>query len=191
MYLSSKITCYARYELIRPLWFTFRLSFLLPYSTASFRIKYNPRKYVSAFMEYKYGNTTLSSSHKIKFQVEVKPHNSLTLRTRLEASAVGGEKGLLMYQDVAVRFSGRWSLICRITSFDIESYAARINCYENDVLYNFSAPAYYGRGFSSFFVATYKPIRILSLSLKTHYLYRIDNASDKLGVTVQLRFRWS
>jgi hypothetical protein len=41
--------------------------------------------------------------------------------------------------------------------FETDSYASRIYAFENDVLYAFSSPAYYGKGWGFYFIVNYKP----------------------------------
>jgi hypothetical protein len=44
----------------------------------------------------------------------------------------------------------------RIAWFNTESYNSRIYAYENDLLYMFSIPAYFGRGFRTYLNLKYK-----------------------------------
>ena len=78
--------------------------------------------------------------------------STLQLRSRVELSDYyrdkqDNETGFLAYQDVIIRpKAGWWRLTLRYALFDTESYDARIYAYENDVLYAYSIPAYFGRG---------------------------------------------
>ncbi len=48
------------------------------------------------------------------------------------------------------------NLSARFAWFNTPSYSTRIYAYENDLLYTFSIPAYYGKGFRLYLNVTYK-----------------------------------
>lgn len=81
----------------------------------------------------------------------LKAGENLEWRSRMDAgfSKFDGrnEKGISAFQDLIYQ-SKRIpvTLTTRFAVFDTESYNIRFYAYENDLLYNFSIPAYYGRG---------------------------------------------
>ncbi len=61
------------------------------------------------------------------------------------------EFGWLIYQDLRYTLSVLpLSFTIRYAFFDTESYASRIYAYEHDVLYAFSVPAYYSKGYRTY-----------------------------------------
>jgi hypothetical protein len=92
------------------------------------------------------------------------------LRSRVEFSQYRDHEtnyGFMMYQDIV------WSpnfapirLQARFAIFDASNYDTRFYAYENDVLYAFSVPAYYGRGTRYYLNFSYKINRNVSLWLR-------------------------
>lgn len=75
----------------------------------------------------------------------------IDLRTRIEISnfnVVGSQStGVLLYQDFIYKPKAiPLKVQLRLAIFDTPDYDTRIYAYENDVLYSFTVPAYYGRG---------------------------------------------
>ncbi len=96
-------------------------------------------------------------------------HKSFELRTRLDWGVFddgSGEslRGMAIYQDVLFRPTGfpLW-FTARYALFDTDGYAVRFYAYENNLLYQFSIPAYYETGYRFYFNVRYKPIRALTL----------------------------
>lgn len=96
---------------------------------------------------------------------------ALRTRARLErvyASEPAGspESGWLLYQDVrwqprpSIRLDARWSY------FDTDGYSARVYALENDLLYTFSAPAFFGRGGRAYVLARLEPLPHLMVQFK-------------------------
>ena len=82
-----------------------------------------------------------------------KLNSTFTLRSRVEIvwfdkKGPEPEQGFLMYADVLYkpmlkRFSGNM----RLQYFETDSYDSRLYAYENDVLYSFSIPVFYDKGY--------------------------------------------
>ena len=91
---------------------------------------------------------------RIRFHVQLKPLEYLTLKTRVESSLYSGlekENGLLIFQDIGLEPNNiPLKSIFRIAWFSTDGYNSRIYAYENDLLYTFSIPAYYGKGFRTY-----------------------------------------
>ena len=87
---------------------------------------------------------------------------SIMMKNRVEAifyhpRLKDNSNGFLIYQDVLYR-PARFplNLSFRYALFSTESWDSRIYAYEQDVLYAFSVPAYYGNGQRVYFVARYQ-----------------------------------
>lgn len=113
-----------------------------------------------------------SGLSRVRFHVSYLISSSLEFRNRLELSEYrregsSSETGFLLYQDILFR-PGKLplSMAFRYAVFDTDTYNARIYAYENDVLYAFSIPAYYDRGFRSYLLLQYSPGRSFDLWLR-------------------------
>ena len=72
--------------------------------------------------------------------------------------------GFFICQDVAYKPENQpFSLTFRYAVFDTEDYDARVYAYENDVLYTFSAPAFYGKGMRVYLLGKWRPLPFLTL----------------------------
>lgn len=86
-------------------------------------------------------------------QVSYRISPSVTLRNRVEMSwfnkgGIGGEEGFLTWFDALFKPALRhWSGNARLQYFETGGYDSRLYTYEDDVLYNFSIPAFYDKGF--------------------------------------------
>lgn len=93
------------------------------------------------------------------------------------------EKGYLIHQDL-IYTSGKekFNFQFRLAYFDTDSYNTRIYSYENNVLYGYSFPAYFERGFRTYLNLNWKLHRILTFYLKTGFTYYPD--ADHIGSSV-------
>ncbi len=88
---------------------------------------------------------------KLRFHIQYKPSETITLKTRFEHAFYKGvdkENGFVIFQDI--QFAPEkipLNISARVAWFNTDSYKSRIYAYENDLLYTFSIPAYYGIGF--------------------------------------------
>ncbi len=90
-----------------------------------------------------------------------KLNSNLELRNRIEFSWVnspsGTSTGLLIYQDILFRsLNSPLSFTGRLALFDTDDFLSRIYAYENDLLYNFSIPAYFNEGIRYYFNVRYR-----------------------------------
>ncbi len=75
--------------------------------------------------------------------------------------------GTAIYQDLIFKPSSiPFNFSSRIAFFDTESYAIRFYNYENNLIGNFSIPAYFGKGMRYYFNARYKGIRNVTLEAR-------------------------
>ncbi len=95
---------------------------------------------------------------RIHFQYDLS--EIITLKLRAEHAFYKGkdtENGYLVFYDIQLSpLNFPISFTSRIAWFDTQSYNSRIYAYENDLLYTFSIPAYYGKGFRTYLNLKYK-----------------------------------
>jgi hypothetical protein len=78
-------------------------------------------------------------------------NRQLSLRGRTEitwfANQSDREEGFLVYTETAFAPSAKWNSNLRLQYFETGGYDSRIYAYESDVLYGFSIPAFFDKGF--------------------------------------------
>ena len=125
------------------------------------------------------------SRHRVRVQWTNEPFPLLKLKTEVSAvfnrsDGAKWNKGVLMYQDVVVRFpKPQLSLYLRVAYFDTDTYDERLYAYENDVYYAFTIGSYYYQGMKAYLMVRYK-FRDFSLWVRfgrTRYLNRTDISS--------------
>lgn len=175
--------------------FSNKLEFYLRYKNEEKEQKFSP--------EERYINLP-EKIQRIRFHVQLKPMESITLKTRIENnfySAIENEKGLLIFQDIG--FTPNKIPIkttFRIAWFSTDSYNSRIYAYENDLLYTFSIPAYYGKGYRTFLNLNYKITKTIDLWFKianTHWTdrntissgYNTISGNNKTELKFQIRLK--
>src|SRR5690606_2902362 len=95
------------------------------------------------------------------------------------------EKGYLIYQDVIYKaLNSPLTFSFRYAFFDAESFDARLYAYENDVLYFFSIPAFFGRGTRAYITAKYTVSRKVDVWLRLSQTYYYDR--DEIGSGLDL-----
>jgi hypothetical protein len=108
-----------------------------------------------------------------RWQFSYNVNKALTLRTRLSLGTarpdpnLPRETGVLLYQDILYRPIGfPLSFTGRLALYDTDSYNVRFYAFENDLLYTFSIPAYFGRGSRYYLNLRYKGIRNLTMEFR-------------------------
>ena len=134
----------------------------------------------------------LNHSIQIGNQVEIKEYHKTN---------IGKKRGFMAYQDM-IWNKPSWRLggNVRLAYFNAESYESRLFTYERDVLYGFSFPSYFRKGFRGYVNQKLKPIKGLDIWLRyalTHYLGEdkigsgLDQISGKIKSDVKLQVRYS
>jgi hypothetical protein len=93
------------------------------------------------------------------------------------------------------------SLNARLAIFKTNSYNSRIYAYENDVLYSFSIPAYYGNGLRYYLTLRYSATRNIDFWVRFSQTQMFDsntigtgldmiNAKHKSEIKLQMRLRF-
>ena len=200
----KRITLYSTVDISKNQWFSVNKSVLYPSTSAGIRVKYEINRLCNLYIHYIYNagykknsfenehiaGSTFSLRNKVRLHFECKPFDYLTLRSRLEYLFTDNERGCLLYNDIAFRFSSGLLLISRVTCYDTDSYDSRLYSYENDVLYGFSIPAYYGYGYSFFILCKYNFLRHYTFWIKIGYERSYDRDKNSLTVTSQIRVKF-
>jgi hypothetical protein len=130
-----------------------------------FKHEIKPQNINGQFIDYPVNVTRWNFRYHISFQIS---HN-LTLKDRIEFSYYKKQKierGFMAYQDISYRPNNLpLTINFRYAVFDAP-YDARIYAYESDVLYAFSVPAYFYRGFRTYITAKYDFNKHFSMWLK-------------------------
>ena len=108
----------------------------------------------------------------------------------------------MLYQDVKYKpLFGKLTFSSRYVLFNTPTYDSRIYAYENDVLYGYSIPSYYGKGSKIYVVAKSNIFRNLDAWLRIAHTKFTDREVLKSGwdeidgnkmteVKVQLRYKF-
>lgn len=147
------------------------------------------------------------TKHGIRFHVDYQVSKNVKLRGRIEFVDLTTrytrqhESGFLVYQDVRLQKSERWSFNFRVVFFRTDSFDAGIAEYENDLPGVLSVPILYGKGTKWYVVARYSMFETLDISLKYSDLIRDDvkrigsgldelptNRDNRIGAQVDFRF---
>ncbi len=125
------------------------------------------------------------------------------IKSRIEFSTyskVSAENGMVILQDFDFKpLNKAFALNGRLAYFSTDGYNSRLYAYENDLLYSFSVPALYNKGFRCYFNYRKDLNERLSFWLKlaaTHQLKSIDDNGETVGaatkteVKIQLRYQF-
>lgn len=138
-------------------------------------------------------------------QVSYKVSTALTLRNRIELlwydnKEANAEKGFLTFLDFLYKpLLTPYSAVLRLQYFETDSYDSRIYAYENDVLYSYSIPAFYDKGFRYYFTLNYDLGKRISFWLRwAQTIYRdktavgsgLDEIKGNKKSEIKLQGRW-
>lgn len=138
-------------------------------------------------------------------QTSFKINTAITVRNRVELlwynkKGANNENGFLTFFDIHYKpllrpFSG----VLRLQYFETDAYNSRIYAYENDVLYSFSIPAFYDKGFRYYLNLNYdinKKIALWARWAQTIYKNResvgsgLDEISENQKSEMKIQLRW-
>jgi hypothetical protein len=129
----------------------------------------NEEKEVKFIQNERYVNLP-EQTQKLRFHFYYKYSEQIILKTRLEQVLYKGlekENGLMIFQDVQyIPTKIPINISARIAWFSTDSYNSRVYAYENDLLYTFSIPAYYGNGLRTYLNLKYKIAKNVDLWFK-------------------------
>lgn len=153
-------------------------------------------------------SSTITGKRKdnFRFHINYKEGENWSFANRFEKTFINldaqKESGFMFYQDVKYKpLFGKFTFTSRYVLFNTPSYESRIYAYENDVLYGYSIPAYYGKGSKFYLVAKYSLIRNVDIWLRIAHTYYTDKDVVKSGweeiegnkmteIKLQLRYKF-
>lgn len=147
------------------------------------RLTYVIRRKLTAIVEFRQKNREINFPNndtaldflvdtrltQARFHIAHQVGKALELRTRLDVGSFDDgsgklQTGMSVFQDILYRPMGfPLSFTTRFALFDTDGYAVRFYAFENNLLYNFSIPAYYNRGSRFYFNVRYRPVRALTI----------------------------
>lgn len=140
-----------------------------------FYIRYKNEEKEKKFIENERYVNLPERLQKTRFHIQYKPWENITLKTRVEHAFYKGlekENGFVIFQDI--QFATKeipLNISARVAYFNTDSYKSRIYAYENDLLYTFSIPAYYGKGFRTYLNLKYK------INEKLDFWFKVANTA--------------
>ncbi len=120
------------------------------------------------------------------------------LRNRIEISQFTDGSpdesfGFMLYQDINYKSTNqRFGSNTRLAIFNTDSFSSAIYAYENDVLYAFSIPAYFGQGIRFYQLINYEVTEKIKLWIRYSLSYYPNDemiGSTKSEVKVQVRIK--
>lgn len=161
--ISKKITALCYVDVWRHPWLSYQINLPVSGSEHSIRVTYTEKRKYLLYLQFVRRNTEeplqiesnkwIFANQKMtaRFHFEGKINPSITWRTRAEINKLktyyGVKSGSMIYSDFLYKpIESQYSCNVRFVLFDIPDYANRIYAYENDLLYQFSIPAYSGKG---------------------------------------------
>ncbi len=146
-----------------------------PTNKTGFYIRFkNEEKQAKIIQEERYVNVPVRNQ-KIRVHFNQQLNEKIKLKTRFEHVQYKGkekENGFLVFQDL--QYSSTLiplNLTARIAWFKTDGYYSRIYAYENDLLYTFSIPSFFGTGFRTYLNLNFK------ISKKIDFWFKIANTS--------------
>lgn len=157
------------------------------------------------------GNTTTTNflvsipRQSWRTQVSYKLTPAITLRNRTELlwydnKGVNKENGFLSYADFIYKpMLTPYSGVLRLQYFETDGYNSRIYAYENDVLYSYSIPAFFDKGFRYYLTVNYDLSKNISFWIRvaqTVYHNRasvgsgLDEINGSKRTEVKVQGRW-
>ena len=153
----------------------------------SFYIRYKNEEKYQKFKENEREINYPEQTRKTRLHFQIRPGEKLALKTRLEHVLYSGlekENGFMIFQDFQFQSIQKpVGFSARIAYFNTKSYNARIYAYENDLLYTFSIPAYFGKGVRAYFNIKYRFSERLDFWIKAGNTFWNDRDITGSGYT--------
>ncbi len=167
-----------------------------------FQLTYRPDKKLEMYARYKtktkpvnvnpfdiYMNPVIGQSKQtLRSQFNYKIDNQFTLRSRVELAwfdkrGDNAQNGFLTFVDVIYKpvlrpFSGN----VRLLYFETDGYDSRIYTFENDVLYGYSIPVFFDKGYRWYLNANYDLSKRFSVWVKFSQTIYIDKSEFGSGL---------
>jgi len=123
-----------------------------------------------------------------QYQINYLLNDRVELRNRIEISqfidgSANSSMGYMLYQDVNYHSANqRFGSNMRLAIFNTDSFSSAIYAYENDVLYAFSIPSYFGRGIRFYQLINYDLTRKIKCWLRYSLSYYPNQKSIGTGL---------
>lgn len=164
------------------------------------QLYYRPRRGADFYVRYRSTNKAINTTEtghptavvrnkvreNLRFHASLKVNDAFTFRTRAENVWYDSKSGFMVYADVIYKpLMQRLSGNMRMQYFETDDYDTRLYAFENDVLYSYSIPMVYGKGYRYYLNLRYNLFKGVSLwtrIARTHYLDRdeIGSGLDKI-----------
>lgn len=185
-YLTKTLSLSGYIDRYRFPWLRYNIDFPSYGNDYVFQLNITPSHRVVAYIKYryKYSQKNLKKDyeylskvndinrHNLRFNVTWELVKPLIMKNRVEyvfyqTENMEKSKGYLFYQDVLYRPENiPVAITLRYALYYTDSWDSRIYAYENDILYAFSIPAYYGNGQRVYGMISYKMNRHFSFWLR-------------------------
>lgn len=178
-------------------WLRFRVDAPSSGSEYMLQFSYMPSRNASFYLRYRRTDKAINTKvdgqnlsvvankirESIRAHASLKINPSFTFRSRVEMNWYDSKPGFMIYADVLYKplmkgFSGN----VRLQYFETEDYDSRIYTYENDVLYSYSIPAFFGKGFRYYLNLRYNIFRNVSLWMRIAQTYYPDQTEIGSGL---------
>jgi hypothetical protein len=175
-------------------WLKYQNDLLTSRQEYAIRIQFTERKKWLSYVQFRKKNKELNEifensekekeiffqhGYQLRFNLESKLNADWTWRVRVESHWISEknrlENGLSISQDLLFKSNeSKFSGNLRLAIFDISDYETRIYQFENDVLYQYSLPAYNGRGIRTYINLRFQPISRIKLDFRVSNSYYFD-----------------
>jgi DNA uptake protein ComE-like DNA-binding protein len=173
-------------------WLKYRVNAPTTGSDYVMQIDYKPNKIFEIYSRFKFESKSINFNPKdvtlspvipqpkqywrTQFSYKVNPEFSFRSRVEtvwFDKKGDAAENGFLLYADVIYKPALKpFSANMRLQYFETEGYNSRLYAYENDVLYSFSIPVFYDKGYRYYLNINYDINKKLSLWGRiAQYLY--------------------
>ncbi|MBN1119193.1 MAG: helix-hairpin-helix domain-containing protein [Bacteroidales bacterium] len=164
-----------------------------PTQALKIEIKYRLKAKMKNFSQPEQPTNSLMPEERenLKLQASYMLSEKLNMKTRFEwckgnVTSISNSNGYLLFQDVNFKPDSKHKITARYAFFTVPDYSARIYAYENDVLYGFSVPAYYGNGWRAYILYQHNLNKTFSLWFKYEHTEYFDKETvNKNGVKFQ------
>ncbi len=163
------------------------------YRTEKKPINYNP-------LEFTLNPVIVKPKQGLRTQFSYKLNSTFTFRSRVELSwfdkrGDAAQNGFLIYTDVLYKpLLNPWSGNMRLQYFETDGYDSRLYAYENDVLYGYSIPVFYDKGYRYYINLNYdvnKKISVWARFAQTIYPEKttIGSGLDAINGNLKSEFK--
>jgi hypothetical protein len=199
---GGKLTIDAYVDLYNFPWLKYRVDAPTSGNDYLIQLTYTPNKQLQLYSRYRSERKAINNNpdnvtlnpvvmtprQNWRTHLSYKLTNSLTFRSRVELQwydkqGISPEHGFLIYTDVVYHPRGkRYSGNIRLQYFETDGYNSRIYAYENDVLYSFSIPFFYEKGYRYYLNLNYHVTRKLSLWFRIAQTLYPDRSTISSGL---------